>query len=268
MTNPGIEPSQQEKDKAATSPAPKKKSVLGKILAGAAVVTAVGAALALSQCDGDEQKQNDAGTGAAPASSSLDQNGLYYLVLEQGQMRTNPQSDFIPNRYIQKGSCVEGMRDAQGLQQYGKLQYRVRMTEENGNVSEAYIHVGNLSRVKPSDLKSCVAAFKGQSTPRAEVVDAVQTFTTATTINIRSAPDVESEIWGTLNANSCVYFTGDRQNNMMQVGIITDRSSPSAAAFKWVRIRDMQEASLTKEQCRSNYTVGAQAGITPNPWKP
>ena len=266
MTTPGIEPSQQEKETAGVSPVAKKKSHLGKILAGAAAATAVVAALSLSQCDGDEPQQND--TGATAASSPLDRNGLYYLVLEQGQIRQNPQSDFVPNRYIQQGSCVEGMRDAQGLQQYGKLQYRVRMTEENGNVSEGYIHVGNLSRVAPSDLRSCVAAFKNQNTPRAEVIDAVQTFTTATTINIRSMPDVESEIWGTLNANSCVYTTGDRQNNMMQVGLITDQSSPSAAAFKWVRIRDMQESNLTKDQCRSNYAVGAQAGVTPNPWRP
>lgn len=265
MTTPGIEPSQQEKETAGVSALPKKKSYLGKILAGAAIATAVGAALALTQCDGEEPQQNN---GATAASSPLDQNGLYYMVLEQGQMRQSPQSDFIPNRYIQQGSCVEGVRDAQGLQEYTKLQYRVRMTEENGNVSEAYIHVGNLSRVKPSDLRSCVAAFKDQSAPRAAVIDAVQTFTTATTINLRSMPDVESEIWGTLNANSCVYATGDRQNNMMQVGLITDQSSPSATAFKWVRIRDMQGSDLKKEQCRSNYTVGANAGVTPNPWQP
>ncbi len=265
MEKPGVE-SEKAKDGTDVSqtPVPEKqrKFPWGKALAATAAAGVIAATL--YQCSGEGQN-----TAPSAPTSSIDPDGRYFVVLEDGPVRDQPRGNYISGLFAQKGSCVQGTSDAQGQQVRAGRTIQVKATEQNGAERNVYIHMGNVRQVPAEEVPptGCKAVFVQEAAlPPAPQRPPEPTYTTNQTVNLRDDWTREAPVWGTLPPNACVVATGDENDGMMQVGLVTTQSAPQVMSFKWVPKQQMIPSDRAAATCISNHTEGGRpAGVTPRP---
>lgn len=242
------------------------------IKAGLAAGAAALGIFALSQM-GDHDGEQQSEKTELKASFPFDPEKPHYVTAVDSQIRLNTAGEPVRNVWLKAGSCIEAVVDSSGKPVTENLHVKVKMDWDSGNAPrEAFIHMGNVGELPKEAVTQgfvCKAMFmeKASGDTAAPVMPAPLTMVATETINLRSKPDREAEIWGVLAKDSCVIFTGDEQGGMKQVGIARN-GGETADEFKWVVADQVQSAPQSAASCRANWTIGGAAGTTLNPNAP
>lgn len=228
MTNPGIEPSNEnDKDQdGAPGIAPagsKKKIPLGKILSAAAAVAVVG--LALSKCGGDDQpaplpQQPEATAPQAPPPPTRGATIYRYRVSEDTELRGQYGSVFV-----KRNSCVEGTIGPDGgISRVGDG-IEVQAMSANGVDSSTGVIASNKlinNGVKTPGV-ACTADFILAAPANApgvpETQGPIQHWRVTGSANLYSTADTAQPTALSLADGSCVTSTGSVRGDMMQVDV-------------------------------------------------
>lgn len=268
---PGVEPADKKPDGAET---PAKKRRLGPLFA---TLGAVGfAALMVSRCDSGDQTQSQAPASPATPSQSADaapvkveQRGPYYQVVRHTLPRDEKDAKKSDVSYA-PGSCVAEFRDANGRtgsHPDGLMKVHVYMHDDTAYPT--YIRKDDLKPIPEGSF----AAGQCWSTRELVVPPEIKpTYVIKNEdINLRDVPDMNGQKWGILNNGSCVFGTGQKTHDMMQIEAIPDANNTyKYPAYKWVPTGQLHVA--VKEPCTASFYQIPKghpgAGQTVNPWKP
>lgn len=236
---------------------PSKKWLIGGGIVGAAL-------LALTQCDGEDNKGQKASEAAAPADPSK----TYYQIIHEATLSDKDSPDKAGyddnDPSLAAGSCVEGLFSG-GKQIEGDRTYRVRASDAEGNVKEGYVflgHVGDQNLDPKVQGFTCTATFIAATTTVKTPEPKIPTYVAGETMNLRDGSGA-TEIWGTLAKDSCVTFAGSREGGLIQIGHLAKGQKPEDMGYKWVVESQLQSSAIPADKCFATITQGAEAGITP-----
>lgn len=256
MSKPGIEPANNNQDDGTppgVTPVAKKKSHLGKILAGAATVAALGTALFLSQCDGDDKTPPtpptpDAGGPEQPVPTNQTPRFRYKVTEDTAMVGQNMTVT------VKAGSCVDSVLDANNNISRKGGDLEVVGTAADGVQSfRGFVSQSKLPATGYATNAACVAEFVTAAPPPAPEITTggVQQFwRVVSSAKFREIPDRSSAVIGTAGDGSCVTSTGKTAGDMMQVTVMGGNQQTRTV---WTEVANYTKASgtITPATCQA-----------------
>lgn len=266
MSKPGIEPANNNNENDGTppgiTPAPKKKSHLGKILGAAAVATAVVAALSLSQCDGDNQAPSTPPTPGADGPEQPQPTNqtprLRFRVSEDttmvGQYTTVT---------VKAGSCVDSVLDSNNNISRRGGDVEVQGVAADGvQTFRGFVSQSKLPATGYATNVACVAEFATAApAPAAETTTGgtQQYWRVVGSAKFYNIPDASSPVIGTAGDSSCVASTGKTAGNLMQV-TVTGGNQQMRTVWTASANYTQAQGTITPSTCQAKTDL---PGLTP-----
>ena len=266
MSKPGIEPVNNNNENDGTppgiTPAPKKKSHLGKILAGAAAVAVLGTALGLSQCDGDNNTPTPTPTPGADTPEQPQPTNqtprFRYRVSEDtamvGQYTTVT---------VKAGSCVDSVLDSNNNISRRGGDVEVQGVAADGvQTFRGFVSQSKLPATGYATNVACVAEFATAApAPAAEIATggAQQYWRVVGSARFYNIPNASSPVIGTAGDSSCVASTGKTAGDMMQVTVTGGNQQMRMVWTNSANYTQVQ-GTMTPSNCQAKTDL---PGLTP-----
>lgn len=210
-----------------------------KIIGGGAVAAVVGTALALSQCDGNQENPPVAPATDAPSSDGkingwVANSWTYrYTASENLPLLESASPGAATVAFLKKGSCVEALPGADGYASRSSNRMFAEVsaaTGENGaGMRKGWMALrtlsdhGSFSMHGRGPSGSCTAEFITSAAGAEQQSVPAQLLSISGSANFYRTPDETSPIAGVSGDASCVKTTGNKRGNMIEVHINDDQ---------------------------------------------
>ena len=211
-----------------------------KVAGAGAVAAVVGTALALTQCDGDEQTpapqptETPDTTNAPPTETGggwkQDAWVYRYTAPENMPIRESASADGKPLLYLKEGSCVEARPGADGYANRQNGFAEVSASPNGVDATEGWMELKKLSnhvsykKYGKPPAETCTAEFITASTAPETKGGPVQFFSVSGSVTLYNTADETSAPAGVSGNGSCMKGTGIERGHMIQMQVNGDKT--------------------------------------------